>query len=311
MRHFIISVAIALGILVPAVAAAQTSTTGLLTVYVQVINQSGYSAFQAMSPSNFTVQVSGNTVSQTSFPGSQSGTPVVLYPGSYNVTVPNAVSGYAPTYSVGCNNTISANQTQTCVITMTPSYSYYPSNNYNYYGNPYYPYYGTPTLSCQAQTPSVPMGQPVTFQAIGGAGGTYNWVAPYTQQLNYPNAGQTLTVTFQTTGQQTVTVTNAAQTASCSVLVTSGFYPTGGYGYPSYPTTPGYSYNPAPGYGYTTPVSGPTYYPSPPTVYPQLPRTGFGPHDLATGMALSAVLLIAFGIIAAPYARKAFAIVSR
>jgi hypothetical protein len=286
MRNFILSAAVALGILAPAVALAQTASTGLLTVYVQVINQSYYSAFPNVGPSNFTVSVSGNTASLSNFQGSQSGTPVQLYPGSYNVTV-NALGGYTPSYSVGCNNTIAAGQTQTCVVTMTPTYNYYPNTTSNYSG---YPYYNVPPLYCRANTPSIMVGQPVTFTATGGAGGTYNWVAPYTQSLNYPNAGTQLTVAFEAAGQQTVQVTNAAQTTSCSVQVTQGFYPYGGYSYtnPTYPT-PTYP---------TTP-----YQPT----YPQLPRTGFGPHDPAAGIALSIVLLALAGYFTLPYARKAFA----
>lgn len=322
MQKLIISCAVALGLMVPAFALAQTSTTGLLNVYVQVLTQSGYSSFQTYAPGNVTVSVAGNAPSLTTFPGSQSGTPVQLYPGSYSVTANNLL-GYAPSYSVGCNNTIAAGQSQTCVITMTPSYGYpyqYPNTN------TYYPY-SLPPLSCSPQVPSVALGQPVTFEAFGGVGGTYNWTAPYTQSLNYPNAGRSLTVSFEAQGAQTVTVTNASQTASCSVQVTNGYYPIAG----TYPTYPYGNYPYGNSYGnniygnnpyntnlygnYPYSVSGPTYsadpsqsyYPS----YPQLPRTGFGPHDRTTGMALAVVLLIAAGIATAPYARKAFAIVSR
>jgi hypothetical protein len=316
MRNFIIAGALFVAALAPAFVYAQTASTGLLTVYVQVLNQTGYSAFANYAPSNFSVTVSGNSPSLTTFSGSQSGTPVQLYPGSYTVTV-NSLTGYTPTYSVGCNNTISSGQSQTCVVTMTPTYSNsytgypyttYPYNYYNgYYNNGYL--YGVPPLTCHALSSSVALGQPVTFQAVGGAfqavggaGGTYNWVAPYTQSLNYPSAGQQLTVSFQAAGQQSVQVTNAAQTASCSVLVTQGYYPynTGSY-YP-YQT-----YYPNTNYAYTAPVTTQTYYPT----YPQLPHTGFGPKDTAMGWALSAVLLLAAGIMTAPYARKAFAIASR
>lgn len=311
MKKLIISVALALGLIVPAFALAQTSTTGLLTVYVMVLNQTGYSAFQQYAPGNFNVSVSGNTASVSSFQGSQSGTPVQLYPGSYNVTV-TSLGGYTPSYSTGCNNTIAAGQTQTCVVTMTPTYGYnygypYNTNNYNY--SPFYNL--LPPLSCHANVPSVAVGQPVTFTAVGGVGGTYNWVAPYTQTLNYPNAGTQITVAFQTTGQESVQVTNASQTATCSVLVTQGYYPYGNYTYPTYPnypTTPVTSVV-YPNTGYTYPnTTYPTYYP---TTYPQLPRTGFGPHDPSLGFALSAVLLLAAGIAFSPYARKAFIAVGR
>lgn len=238
MRTLILSFAVALGLIVPAAAFAQTSATGLLTVYVQVVQSTGY-AVPLYAPGNVTVSVSGNTPSLATFAGSQSGTPVQLYPGSYNVTA--SLSGYTPSYSVGCNNTVAAGQSQTCVVTMSPGYNYqynyYPYQNTGYPYNSYYNY--VPPLTCQAQVPSVALGQPVTFIAQGGAGGTYNWFAPYTQSLNYPSAGTQLTVSFQATGQQSVQVTNASQTASCSVMVTQG-YPYGTsytYPYTTYPST--------------------------------------------------------------------------
>src|SRR5581483_9027656 len=104
MKSFVISLAIALGLIIPAAAFAQSSSTGLLTVYVQVTNPSTYYGVQPASPSNFTVQVSGQNPSPSSFTGSQSGTSVSLNPGAYNVSVSNSVPGYAPTYSTGCNN---------------------------------------------------------------------------------------------------------------------------------------------------------------------------------------------------------------
>jgi hypothetical protein len=288
MQRLIISLAIALGALVPAVAFAQTSTTGLLTVYVQVLSQTGVT-YQTYTPGNFTVLVSGQSPSLTNFPGSQSGTAVLLNTGAYNVTVTNAVAGYAPSYSVGCNSSISSGQSQTCVITMTPSYGYnqYPTQY------PYQQY--TQPLTCQTLTPTVALGQQASFNAVGGQGGTYNWATAY---QNYPNVGPTLTTSFQASGSQVVTVTNAAQTATCTITVTNSYspslitYPT----YPSNTTYPG-AYN--------------TYPTITSTLYPQLPRTGFGPKDAATGAAFAVVLLIAAGLITAPYVRKTVTALSR
>jgi hypothetical protein len=307
MQRFIISLAIALGILVPAVAFAQTSSTGLLTVYVQVTSQTGgYPYQQTYTPANFTVSVSGQNPSLTNFAGSQSGTALTLSPGSYNVVVNNTVPGYVPSYSVGCNYSIAAGQTQTCIITMTPSYNYapytYPSNNvypYNYN----YPY--VQPLTCQTVTPTVALGQSATFRALGGAGGTYNWSTAY---QNYPNVGPSLTIAFQASGAQSVTVTNAAQTATCTINVTTSFYPVPtSTTYPTYPNTyPGTTY-PGTYPGSVYPTQTQTYYPA----YPGLPRTGFAPRDLSTGIAFAAVLLIAAGLALSPYARKAVAIISR
>ncbi len=288
MKNLIISLAVVIGALVPAFAFAQTSTTGLLTVYVQVLNQTGtsYYQYQTYTPANFTVSVSGQAPSLTNFPGSQSGTAVSLSPGSYNVTITNALNGFAPSYSVGCNNTIAAGGSQTCVVTMTPSYTY------NQYPNVYpYSYQNLQPLTCQTLTPTVGLGQQASFTAVGGQGGTYNWATAY---QNYPNVGPTLTTSFQASGSQTVTVTNASQTATCLVTVTNSYYPTPvSYTNPTYSTYPTYS-------------AYPTY-----TTYPQLPRTGFAPKDIATGAAFAVVLLITAGLMVAPYVRKAATALSR
>lgn len=285
MQKFIVSILLALGALVPAVAFAQSSSTGLLSVYVQVLNQTGYSNYQQLSPGAFTVNVSGQNPSLTNFPGSQSGTNVTLTPGSYNVTIANAQNGYAPSYSQGCNNTIASGQTQTCVITMSPSYNYYPyPTPYNPYLNQYQP------LSCQTVTPNVALGQNATFNAVGGQGGTYNWSSAY---QNYPNVGPTLTIGFQSSGSQVVTVTNAAQTATCTVNVSNTYSPT--------TVSPIYTNT-----GYSGAYPNYTY-----TVYPRLPSTGFGPKDLSMGIAFASVLLIAAGIAFTPYVRKTVASISR
>jgi hypothetical protein len=233
---------------------------------------------------------------------------VSLNPGSYNVTINNATSGYAPSYSTGCSGTMVAGQTQLCVITMTPNYTY--GNQYNNYPYNYnYPY--IQPLTCQTLTPTVALGQTATFQAVGGAGGTFNWSTAY---QNYPNIGRVLNTTFQASGVQTVTVTNAAQTATCSITVNANYNPVPTPNYPIYPGTTYPTYPNYPTYpGTTYPAYGTTYgntytYP---TIYPQLPRTGFGPRDLTTGAAFAAVLLIAAGLAVTPYVRRTFAAISR
>jgi hypothetical protein len=281
MQRFIVSVAVGLGMLVPAFALAQTSSTGLLTVYVLVSNQNGLS----YSPGNFTVSVAGNSPSLSSFSGSQSGTPISIYPGSYSVTA-NPANGYTPSYSAGCSNSIVAGQSQTCVITMSYTAGYVPAANYYPY-----PYQSAQPFSCYAATPSVALGQNARFEALGGMGGAYNWSTPF---QNYPNVGPVLTVSFSSSGSQLVTVTNGARTATCAVTVSNTYNPA--------VVTPGYTSYPAPYY-----TAGSAYYPS----YPALPRAGFAPQDLGLSLALAAVLLIAAGVATAPYARKAFAIVAR
>lgn len=291
MKKTLISIAVGLGFFVPAVVAAQTSATGLLTVYVQVVNQSGFT----YSPNNFTVAVSGQSPSPSSFQGSQQGTLVSLNPGTYSVAVTNQL-GYAPAYSVGCNNTIAAGQTQTCVITLSGS------NAFTQNPTPYpYPYnYTQPAFTCRSETPVVALGQTARFTAIGGVGGTYNWT---TASQNFPNVGPVFTTTFQSSGTQTVTVTNAAQTAACLITVTTSYSPIATTPpAPSYPGSvyPGYQ---TPGYGYPQPSL--TY-----AAYPRLPNTGFAPSSGAE-MAFALVLIMGAGIAVFPHARKAFAVAVR
>ena len=294
MKKTLISIAVGLGFLVPVLVWAQTSTTGLLTVYVQVQNQSGFN----YSPSNFNVSVSGQNPSPSSFAGSLQGTLVSLNPGSYSVTITNAMSNYSPTYSAGCNGTIAAGATQTCVITISGG-QYYGGNP-----TPYpYPYSAAPQLTCRTDTPTVGLGQAARFTAIGGVGGTYNW---YANGQNFPNSGPVLTTTFSGSGTQTVQVTNAAQTATCVVTVTTNYYPQP-MPTPTYPAAPQY-----PNYTYPTYQSGYPYaYPTITSVaYPRLPNAGFAPLESAQ-LAFAVVLLMGAGIAAFPYARKAFALAVR
>lgn len=258
---------------VPSIAGAQT-TNGILTVYVQVSNQYNTS----YSPSNFTVNVNGQNPSPSNFQGSLSGTVVSLGAGSYNVNVA-AQNGFTASYSSGCDNTIAAGGTQTCVVTMTWNNSYNPYPNYPYPG---YPYPQQQNLTCTPAYQTVPAGRSATFTAQGGIGGTYNW---FTNGRTYANVGPTFSTVIENTGSQLVTVTNGAQTATCSVTVSSSGY------YPNYPT-------------YTTPsYVTPTYTYS---YVPRLPNTGIEPTS-AAGFAFAIVLLLGAGFAAMPYVRKAFA----
>jgi hypothetical protein len=303
MKSFFVSVLLALGILVPALAFAQTPGTGVLDVYVQVINTSCNDTYQYqynscpvnVLPNSFTVNVSGQSPSITNFQGSTSGTLVSLNSGSYNVSVSNNNQyGFTPSYSTGCNSTIAGGQSQTCVI--TESMSQGPYNGYY----PYPPYngYTPPSLTCAPAYQTVNAGQTAQFTAEGGAGGTYNWQTP---EQNYPNVGPVLSVVFANTGSQLVTVTDANQTATCSinVVAANGYYPVSTY----YPTTPSYTVVP----------STPNYvssYTSGYTAYPTWPNTGFAPYGGSAG-ALAIVALAAIALIAAPYVRKAFIAVAK
>ncbi len=290
----------ALAFALPSFAMAQTATsTGLLNVYVQVLNQNQYNYGSTYSPANFQISVSGQNPNPSTFLGSQSGTLVSLLPGSYNVTVVNT-NGFRADYSVGCNNTIAAGGTQTCVVTITASYLY----NYN---SNVYPYnYNLPPLTCVTQTPTVALGQTARFTAVGGTGGTYNWTTP---GQNYPNVGPVLSISFTGSGAQAVTVTNGSQSATCAITVTNSYYPTPiptpvtpavypvyNNQYPQYPTYNQYPVN---------------QYPSLYQNYaPRFPNTGFAPTNGAE-MAFAVVLLAGAAVVTYPYARKAFAIALR
>lgn len=278
------SAALGLALLVPAFAFAQTSTTGLLNVYVQVINQTNAS----YGPGNFTVAVSGQDPSPANFQGSLQGTLVTINPGAYSVTLVNN-SSFNTNYSVGCDSTMLTGGTQTCVITVN-------AGSYNYFPSYIYPYsYQAPPLTCRTDTPVVAVGQPARFTAVGGVGGTYNWRTSY---QNFPNAGPVLTTILDGSGVQSVTVTNASQVATCNVTVSSSYYPqplsTVAPVYPTYNTYPVYSAQ-----------SGVSLY-----AYPRLPNTGLEPLTSAQ-LAFALVLLLGAAIAAYPYARKLFAIAVR
>lgn len=265
--------------LLPSVAFAQTATTGLLNVYVQVLNQSGFT----YTPGNFTVSVSGNSPSPSSFGGSQSGTLVSIGTGSYSVTVPNTLN-YTPTYSVGCNGTIGSGSTQTCVITLSPNFN-------NYYNNPTVaPYIPLQPLTCRTDTPVVGLGQTARFTALGGVGGTYNWM---TANQNYPNIGPSLNTSFMSSGTHTVSVTNASQTAVCTVSVTTSYVP---QNTTSFYQNQYYSNYPQP----TLTLQA----------YPRFPNTGVEPLTSAQ-FAFALVALIGAAIMSYPYARKALALALR
>lgn len=289
MKKALIYITVAAGVLIPVFAFAQ-SPAGLLNVYVQVINQTNTS----YGPGNFTVAVSGQNPNPVTFQGSVQGTLVSIEPGAYSVTLTNNAL-FAANYSVGCDSTMLAGGTQTCVITVN-------AGSYNYSRSYVYPYtYQTPPLTCRTDTPVVSVGQPARFTATGGVGGTYNWKTPYN---NFPNSGPVLTTVLDGSGVQSVTVTNAAQTATCNVTVSSNYFqqPIVSTVAPTYPTYPAYNRYPV----YTAqPTYTATAYP-----YPRLPNTGLEPIESAQ-LAFALVLLLGAAIAVYPYVRKSFAIAVR
>lgn len=258
-------------VLSPLFVSAQAATVGLLTVYVQVMNPQGVS----FAPSNFTATVTGANPAPSTFAGSLQGTLVSLNPGSFNVAITGNTYGFTPSYSVGCNNTIAAGGSHTCVVTMTRYGNYYPgATTYQYQ-------YSQPQLVCAPQLQTVAPGQAATFVAQNGVGGTYNWFA---NGRTYANMGPSFTVVVEYPGQSAVTVTNAAQTAACNVNVLGNGGLSAGYTYPN-PTL----------------IS---------QAYPRLPNAGFEPINSAQ-MAFAIVLLIGAYVATYPYVRKAFALAVR
>lgn len=257
-------------------ALAQTSGNGILNLYV-LVTQNDYIPHRA--PADFTVSVGGTNVNPAISQGSQNGTTVSVGQGAYAVSVLNTQSGYTPVYSQGCSGTMANGMTALCTVTMNPSYSAYQQYP------TVYPYqYTAPALACASQYKTVGLRQNVSFTANGGVGGTYNWQVP---GRSYPNAGPVLTVSFDNTGTQLVTVTNATQTATCMIEVVQG--------------------------GYYPPVTINTVYPNYPQsypTYPHLPNTGVEPLTAAQ-VALALVLLVGAAYILAPYVRKSFAIVTK
>jgi hypothetical protein len=212
---------------------------------------------------------------------------VTFVPGSYTVTATGP--GYF-TYSNDCSGfTPLSGAIRTCVIT----YSTTPPPSANpctapYWGNgtctpptvPYQGPLGQSTLTCSPSYQNVPTGQPATFKAEGGTPGIYNWTTP---DRTFLNTSGTLSTIFQTTGTQTVIVSNGNQTATCTVNI-------GG-------TAAGVAIS----YPGTTPSVTASYVPA------FLPNTGFGPQDSAA-LAFALVLLLGAGFLVAPYVRKAFTV---
>lgn len=257
-----------------------TCTPGHLLVYVQVSNNinNGYNRV----PSDFTVAVSGVNANPSSFPGSVSGTQV-LVGGSYSV-VALQLQGYSATYSSGCTGTLNNGENALCVVTESNS------TVYNQYPTPYqYNGYYNQALTCSPANQTVNLGQTTTFVANGGDYSQYNWQTP---QRSYLNVGQTLNVTFQQTGTQTISVTNGTSVANCTVTVVASGAPA-----PIVINPTNYNngtYNATYGGVYVTP-----------TYIPRFPNTGFEPMTSAAA-ASAVVVLLALALAGHSYIKKAF-----
>jgi len=102
------------------VAAGETKTCTITNNDIQpklivtkiVINDNGGTA----TSSSFTLNVTGNGASPSSFAGNFLGTTVNLNAGSYSVTE-SAQTNYAASFSPGCSGTIAVGETKTCTVT--------------------------------------------------------------------------------------------------------------------------------------------------------------------------------------------------
>ena len=262
---------------------------GGLVVYVFIPGQQNVYG-PTVVPADFTVSVSGNAPTPSTFRGSNPGTPVLLAPGAYNVTLSGDLHNHTPTYSQGCSGTISSGQNALCTITVSPTN--------RFYSQPVpYPYsYNRTPITCSPTYQTVTAGQTARFEAFGGLG-SYTWT---TAERTYLNVGPVLSVALQHTGTQTVIVQSSTGNASCTVNVVSGsgaiVYPSTTqnvplitYTYPTMQAGPSISYNA--GTSYTA------------TYVPTLPNTGFGPVSPAA-VAFAVVGLVGFALVAAPYVRK-------
>jgi uncharacterized repeat protein (TIGR01451 family) len=82
-----------------------------LTVVKHVVNDNGGTA----KAGDFTLTVTGTKPAPASFPGSETGTTVTLWPGAYTVTE-NGPGGYIGTPSSDCTGTIALGEAKTCTF---------------------------------------------------------------------------------------------------------------------------------------------------------------------------------------------------
>lgn len=249
----------------------------------------------ATGPSLFGVPNTSSSV--LSFPTTFGGDmhTVTFVPGSYTVTV-NPPAGYFIQYSPDCSgftSLVGSIKYCTLTLTMTPTptspCSYWNGTAYTC-NTPVLQYVGPmgqEPLSCAPATQTVHFGQPVTLTAFGGTPGGYNWVTP---NRTFQNVGTKLTTTLDSTGLQSVKVTNGVQTAVCTVNVLAGGIIT-------------------PYAAETSVYLGSSYIAAPAVYAPGLPNTGFAPTSTASS-AVALLLVCALVVLLYPYAKKAFATIS-
>lgn len=90
----------------------KTPTPSQLIIIKHVENDDGGGAVAG----DFTINVTGTNVSDTSFVGSETGTTITLDAGEYSIDE-NGFTGYAKTLGENCSGIIAAGETKTCTIT--------------------------------------------------------------------------------------------------------------------------------------------------------------------------------------------------
>jgi hypothetical protein len=88
-------------------------TTATLTVIKHVVNDNGGAAIAGA----WTMNVTGNSPSSSSFPGTEDGTNITVGAGAYSVDETGGPAGYAKIRSIDCSGTIAAGDARTCTIT--------------------------------------------------------------------------------------------------------------------------------------------------------------------------------------------------
>lgn len=279
----------------PAVAVAQNAPYSQLVITTKVAPGMQLPSTMPTVTVQATIpQVSGivnTSSSQGSYPSNFNNETrhVNFVPGSYAVWASGA-PGYYFSYSEDCSGfTPLSGALRGCTITLSntpppPTFnciSWFGSNSCTAPAVLYTGPMGQAPLTCAPAYQTVSANRAATFTASGGNPGGYNWTTTDRTSLN---VGASFTTVLQTTGVQTVIVSNGVQNATCTVNVTAA-------------TNAAVSYtNPQTG----TPSIVASYIPS------YLPNTGFGPADSAA-VAFALVLVLAAGFVFAPYVRKAFA----
>src|SRR5439155_984602 len=160
--------------------------------------------------SDFTINVTGNAATPSSFPGSSTGTTVTLNAGNYSVSE-SVPGGYAASYSTDCSGSIAVGQTKTCTITnddTAPSLTLVKKVTNDAGG----------TASASAWTLSAAGPTPISGAGGTSSDGTFSTGAYTLSESGGPSGYQASAWTCTGGSQNGNTITLAlAQTATCTI----------------------------------------------------------------------------------------------